>query len=156
MEEYKEKLKLQNLTIAVCCIVLAVFCVLSAAGEAGLIGFMKPVTGDSHWQSTWRGFVCGAAFGILALMVIGLVRNIRTLKDEKKMKKRYVQDHDERLIQIWTSARAASTQIVLLCGLVAGIIAGYFSMVVGLTIIACVLCQSLITLGCKLYYSGKF
>lgn len=156
MEQFKEKIKMQNLTVAVCCCVLAIFCFLSAAGEAGLIGFMTPAAGDEHWQSMWRGFVMGAACGILGLMIIGLIRNLRALRDEKELKKLYVKEHDERQIQIWTAARAAATQTVLMIGLVAGTIAGYFSMTVSITILACVVAHSLIAMGFKIYYSAKF
>ena len=156
MEEYKKSLKIQNLTIAFCCFVLAIFSFLSAAGEAGLISFMTPAAGDEHWQSMWRGFVMGAACGIMGLMIFGLFRNISALRSEKELKKLYVKEHDERQIQIWTAARAAATQTFLLVGLAAGTVAGYFSMTVSITILACVTAHSLIAMGFKIYYSTKF
>lgn len=156
MENYKEKLKIQNLTIAICCIALFAFSALSLLGEAGIVPFFNPVAGDSHWQSMWRGFISGAAMGILALMLIGLIRNILALRDEKKLKKLYIKENDERQQKVATSAGAAAMQTALLLGLVAVIIAGYFSITVSLTILACVLSCSLITIGFKLYYNKKF
>lgn len=156
MEQFREKIKMQNLTIAICCFILAIFSFLSAAGEAGIIDFMTPAAGDEHWQSMWRGFVMGASCGILGLMIFGLIRNIRALQDEKKLKKLYIQENDERQIQIWTAARAAATQTFLLVGLAAGTIAGYFSMTVSITILACVVAHSLIAMGFKIFYSTKF
>lgn len=156
MEQFREKIKMQNLTVAICCFILAIFSFLSAAGEAGIIDFMTPAAGDEHWQSMWRGFVMGASCGILGLMIFGLIRNIRALQDEKKLKKLYIQENDERQIQIWTAARAAATQTFLLVGLAAGTIAGYFSMTVSITILACVVAHSLIAMGFKIYYSTKF
>lgn len=156
MEQYRDKLKLQNLTIAVCCTVLAAFSFLSAAGEAGVIDFMTPAAGDSHWQSIWRGFILGAATGFAVLMLISLIRNVQALRDEKKLKQLYVKEHDERQIQIWTAARAAATQTTLLVGVAAGVVAGYFNMTVSITILACVTVHSLIALGFKIYYSTKF
>lgn len=156
MENYKEKLKIQNIFIAVCIAVLAVFCFLGIAGECGLVSFMTPSAGDSHWQSRWRGFVSGASFGILALLIYGLIRNMQALKDEKKLKKLYIAANDERSIQIWTAARAASMQIFLLLGLVSCIVAGYFSITVSLTILVCVFVHSLIGAAFKLYYSKKY
>ena len=155
MKQYREKLKLQNAVIAVCCAVLAIFCFLAAASEFGLISLLTPAVADNHWQSMWRGFISGASVGVLALMIVGLVRNILALHSDDALKKRYVKDHDERTIQIWTSARALSMQIFLLGGLVAAVVAGYFSMTVSLTILVCVLVHSLLGLGCKLYYSQK-
>lgn len=156
LEQYREKLKLQNAVTAVCCAVLAVFCLLAAASEAGLLSLLTPAVADSRWQSMWRGFVCGAAVGLLLFLIVGLVRNIRALQDGAALKKRYVKDHDERTIQIWTSARALAMQIFLLAGLVAIVVAGYFSMTVSITILICVLAHSFLGLGCKLYYSRKY
>ena len=155
MEQYKETLKKQNIFLTVCIIILALFTILSFAAECGLIP-LAPLAGDSHWQSKWRGFVCGAAFGILALMAYGLVQNRKALKDDKALKKLYIKNHDERQIQIWTAARAASMQVFLLGGLVACIVAGYFSVTVSLTILACVVLHALIAAGFKLYYSKKY
>lgn len=156
MEQYREKLKLQNAVIAVCCAVLAIFCFLAVASEFGPVSLLTPAVADNHWRSMWRGFISGASVSVLALMIVGLVRNILALHSDDTLKKRYVKDHDERTIQIWTNARALSMQIFLLVGLVAAIVAGYFSIAVSLTIVACVLVHSLLGAGCKLYYSHKF
>ena len=156
MEEYRVKLKLQNLFIGIICIILAIFSFLMALSESGVITWMPAVNGDSHVQSMWRGFLFGASFGLLGFMGVGLIRNIRALKDENILKKHYIQDTDERQIKIWTAARATSMQIFVLGGLVAGIIAAYFSMTVGITIIACVTIHSFIGLFCKIYYDIKF
>lgn len=155
MEQFKEKLKVENRVNAVLCVILAVFSVLGFAAEAGLIE-LTPVGGDSHWQSMWRGMISGASFGVLALMIFGLVRGIRALKDEKKLKKLYVEANDERQIQIWTIARATSMQVTLLLGLVAGLIVGYFNMAVGATILAVESIHAFIAFGFKLYYNRKF
>lgn len=155
MENFRDKLKIQNLTIAVCALILTVFSFLSAAGEAGILPFFEP-KGDSHWQSMWRGFICGAAVGLLILMIVGLVRNILALSDEKKLKELYVREHDERTIQVWTYARAAALQTFLLLGLVAVVVSGYFSMTVSITIMACIFCASIMGLLFKIYYNIKF
>lgn len=34
MELFREKLKVQNMAIGMCCMVLAIFCFLAAAGES--------------------------------------------------------------------------------------------------------------------------
>lgn len=155
MEKFRDKIKLDNLTIAFSCFILAMFSFLSALGEAGVIPFFNPTGDNSHWQSMWRGFISGAAFGILGLLIFFLIRNIRALNDEKFLKKMYVKEHDERVIQIWTAARARSMQTFMILGLVAGIIAGYFSMVVCITIIASTFLQAITGLFFALYYSYR-
>ena len=156
MEEYRIKLKLQNLFIGIACMILAVCSFLMVLSESGVITWIPAVQGDSHVQSMWRGFLFGASFGLLGVMVFGLIRNIRALRDDAILKKHYIQDTDERQIKIWTAARALSMQIFVIAGLVAGIIAAYFSMTVGITIIACVFVHSMIGLFCKIYFDIKF
>ena len=156
MEEYRVKLKLQNLFIAIACFALAAFAFLNALNEAGVISFLPPVDGNSHHQSMWRGFLTGASTGLLGFFGFGLIRNIRALRDDEILKKQYIKDNDERQIKIWTAARALSMQIFVIAGLVAGIIAAYFSMTVGITIIACVTIHSFIGLFCKIYFDIKF
>ena len=155
LEKFRDKIKLDNLTIALSCFILALFSFLAAMAEAGMIPFFNPTGGDSHWQSTWRGFISGAAFGIIIFMVVCLIRNIRALNDEKLLKKLYVKEHDERTIQIWTAARARTMQTSVILGLVAGIVAGYFNMVVCITLIAFVFLQSITGAAFALYYSYK-
>ena len=155
MELFREKLKVQNLAIAMCCFILAIFSFLAAAGQAGIIGFMEPATDNTHWQSMWRGIITGMSFGIMIVMIAFLVRNILALKDEKKLKKLYVETNDEREIQIWTAARSTAMQLFLLVGVVAAIVAGYFSMTVSITIIVCMFLQSMTGLFCMLYYRIK-
>ena len=156
MEQYRDKLKVQNLITAIACLFLSAFVFLSALSEAGLISFISPIDADSHQQSIWRGFLAGASCGIMGVMIVGLIRSIRALRNEEILKKCYIQDNDERQIKIWTAARALAMQIFLILGLVVGIIAAYFSMTVGITIIACVTVHSFIGLFCKLYYNIKF
>lgn len=154
MEKFKEKLRAQNRNAVIGCIVWAVICVMGYVFEAGNI--LLPIGGDGHWQSRWHGIISGASFAMLIFMIIGLVTGIRALKSEKALKKLYIQETDERNIKIWTSARAASMQAFLMLGLAAGIISGYFSMTVGITIFACVVVHSLMGGAFKLYYSRKF
>lgn len=156
METFKEKLKVQNLIIGIGSCVLAVFFLLSVAGEAGLLPFFAPAVENSRWQSMWRGFLSGAAIALLAMLLFSLIRNLLALRNEKALKKLYIKEHDERAIQIWTSARAAACQTFLILGLVAIIVAGYFNIVVSLTILACVLSCALIGLFFKIYYNKKF
>lgn len=155
MKNFREKLKIDNIVSGIGCAVLLLFSFLSIAGEAGLISAFAPAAGDAHWQSQWRGFILGASTGILALMIFGLIRNLRALHSEEKLKKLYIKCNDERAIQVQTSAQAAGMRTALLLGLVATVVAGYFSVTVSLTILSCVLAASLITVGFKLYYHKK-
>ncbi len=155
MEQYKENLKITNFFLMIGCVILAVFAVLAIGSELGWFHILRPVAGDSHWHSRWFGFVTGASCGIFAFMFVGLVRNLQALKDHKKLKKLYVKEHDERTIQIQTLARNTAMQILLLGVLVAVVIAGYFSITVSLTILACIFAASVTSLLLVAYYSKK-
>ena len=155
MEQYKEKLKITNLFLIIGCIILAIFAVLAIGSELGWFHILKPVAGDSHWHSNWNGFITGASCGVLGLLLYSLIRNRQALKDEKKLKKLYVKEHDERTIQILTLARNTAMQILLIGGLVAVVIAGYFSITVSLTILACIFAASITSLLLVGYYSKK-
>jgi len=155
MEQYKEKVRISVIIYGIAAMILGAFSLLAIISEADIIS-LTPVVDDSHWQSMWRGIICGASCGLMLLMVAFSVRYTRALKDEAFMKKIYVEEHDERQIQIWTAARALSMQIFLIGGLVAGVVAGYFSMTVSITILSCVTIQSVIGAVCKIHYSKKY
>lgn len=155
MEQYKEKLTIQNRIYLLGCFSLLAFAVLAIGCELGWFSLLRPAVGDSHWHSTWYGYLFGASCGLFAFMLTGFLRNRRALKDDHKLKKLYVKSNDERALQIQILARNTAMQILLWIGLVATVIAGYFSITVSLTILACVFvcsCTSLLLVG---YYSKK-
>lgn len=155
METYREKLKVQNVILAIGCVVLAVFCVLGFLGEAGIVN-LTPSVADSRWQSSWRGFISGASIGIFALLLFGLIRNLCAMKDEKKLKKLYIREGDERQKQIYTNALCAAMRASLVLGLVAVVVAGYFSMTVSVTLLAAVFVAALLAAAFKLYFRKKY
>ena len=155
MEQYKEKLKHQNMLLSVGIVIMAGFSLLFIGNELGWFSFVRPITGDSHWHSAWNGFVSGASFGLMAMMAAFLIRNCLAMKSEAALKKLYVKSHDERSSQIVILARNTAMQIQLWAGCIACVIAGYFSITVSITILACLLfssCLSLILVG---YYNKK-
>jgi len=156
METYKNELKLQNIFLTVCILILAALSLWSFLSAEGVIPFLRPSVPDSHWQDMWLGFCAGASWALMLIMVYALVRNLVALQDESKLKKLYVKEKDERTKQIYTAARAAGCQCFLLLGIVAIIVAGYFSAVVSLTILGCVFSLSIVCLLFKLYYGNKF
>jgi len=155
MENYRKTLKKQNHILAVCIAVLAAFSLLGFAAEAGIVN-LTPAAGDSHWQSQWRGFVSGASMGVLGLMLFGLIRNVRAMKDEKKLRKLYNQMHDERTIQLFHNARSAAMTVFLIVGLISVMISGYFNVTISLTLLVCILFCSILCLSFKIYYDRKY
>ena len=155
MEQYKEKLKLQNLFLGICCTILALFAILAAGSELGVFPFFSPAVRNSHWASGWHGYIFGASIGIFSAMLGFLIRNSRAMKNDKKLKELYVKEHDERTIQIQTLAGNTAMQCLLWMGLVATVIAGYFSITVSTTILTCVSVSSAVNLIFIAYYNKK-
>ena len=155
MEQYKEKLKVENIFLAAGSILTALFAILAIGSELGILSIARPTVGDSHWHSGWYGYVTGASCGLFAVMLYRLVRNLRAIKDDKKLKKLYVQVHDERSAQIVILARNTAMQLLLWLGLTASVIAGYFSITVSTTILVCTFTASLLSLILVGYYRKK-
>ena len=156
MEQYREKLRIQNWIMGIGCLVLALFAILAVGSELGWFSILSPATSDSRWQSTWYGYVTGISCGVFAVMAVLLIRNLRAMKDEKKLKVLYIKEHDERMIQIQTLARNTAMQCLLWVGLVASVIAGYFSITVSITIMICTFVSSSVNLLLMTYYNRKY
>lgn len=88
-------------------------------------------------------------------MLAYLIRNNRALKDEKKLKKLNVKECDVRILQIQILARNTAMQIQLLVGLVATVVAGFFSVTVSITILVCTFVSAVTSLLLMGYYSKK-
>ena len=155
MEQYKEKLKITRRIITVAALILTACCILFVLSECGIIN-IAPNAGDVHWQSRWRGMICGASFGLSIFLFAWTIRISKALRSDKELKKLYVEANDERQEKIRTAAGSSATQIFLIVGLVAAIVAGYFSVAVGTTILACLFIHSMIVVGCSMYFNMKF
>ncbi len=155
MKDFREKLKVTRTILVIAMGILLAFSTLFVLAEYGVIRLV-PTAGDSHWQSLWRGFACGASVGIAACILVGLIRISKALRDEKKLKKLYVEETDERKHQIDTAAKALALQIFLTFGAVIGIVFGYFNVTVSITILSSVVALSVLVVLCRLYYSRKY
>ena len=151
MEQYKEKLKKQNIVLTLCSTVLLLCSALALASEMGLVD-IAPSFPEKHWMSMWRGFVGGASTGLFALTAFALIRNLFAMRDEKKLKKLYVKTHDERTIQLFHNARSAAMSVFL----IAVIVTGYFNPTISITILVCVMVCSSLCMWFKLYYEKKY
>lgn len=149
MENYREKLKIHNILYSVGALALLAIQVLA------FTGLVSPVGADERWQGFYNGFIAGAAFGVMALFIVGLVMNLRALRNEKAMKKQYIKETDERSRQITAMGKSTGATIFLLLMVPAAIILGYFNVTVFITCIGCILALSLLMGGAKLYFSRK-
>ena len=155
MEQYRKKLKIQNCFLAAGCLAVALFGVLALGGELGWFPLLSPAVGSIHWRSTWYGYLFGTSIGTFSAMLGYLIRNIRAMKNDKQLKELYVKEHDERTIRIQTLAGNTAMQCLLWMGLVATVIAGYFSITVSTTILVCIFVSSAVNLILVAYYNKK-
>ena len=155
MKQFKEKLRIQNIIFGLIAILMLAFFIWYQASAAGRIWFPRP-SGTSEFQDFWFGFIHGTLIGLGMFLIVLIVRNTAAMMDEAKLKKLFIEETDERRQQIMVYARSASTQTFLFAGLAAALIAGFFSMAVSLTIIACVVANGMIAIGFKMYFNKKF
>jgi hypothetical protein len=101
------------------------------------------------------GFRLGLIMGILGLSLINIIKLTRTLRDDKRIKMYYNQINDERMKAIRSKAGMPLLLQLSVLMLIAGIIAGYFSKTVFLTLIITAAVQLSIGVIIKFFYMNK-
>ena len=149
MKEYRKKLIIESCVLGLISAVLILVQIL--AFNRVIQPVAVPVDG-LHWADFWNGMMAGISMGLTGLFIVGIIINIRALKDEKRLKKLYAKEHDERTAQIQMQGQAMGMRISLILMLAAVIILGYFDIKLSLTVLICTFVQSLITALCKLYW----
>lgn len=146
MQEYRQKLK-KEITINAIGVAL-----LLAVQTLAWLGVIRPVAAGEHFQDYWNGFIAGLCFGIMALMLVGIIIDARALKNEQRLRKLYIKWSDERTRAICDKARSTAANIFLLSMLPVTVIAGYFSVTVFFSFLGAELFMAVTTNICKLYY----
>ena len=82
MESFKDKLKVQNISNAICIVILALFNIFRLFSQVGLIPNLVPAVNDDSWANAWNGFATGSTTTMLVFMTVALIRNLKALKDE--------------------------------------------------------------------------
>lgn len=146
MQEYRQKLK-KDITINAIGAAL-----LLAVQVLTWLGIVQPVAAGERFQNYWNGFIAGLAFGIMALMIVGIIIDARALRNEQRLKKLYIKWNDERTKAICDKARSTAANIFLLAMLPITVIGGYFSVTVFFSLLGSVLFLAVMTNILKLYY----
>lgn len=120
----------------------------------GVYGFF--VVGNPEKGSMSDGIISGFQFGIIfgigMLSLLQIIKLGMVIKDDKKLKMLYNQEHDERLKTIRSKAGMPMLMITSELMLIAAIIAGYFNVVVFYTLVIAAMIQLSIGAILKLYY----
>ena len=97
----------------------------------------------------------GALSSFSILMILHIVRNLRAIRNENKLKKLYIGENDERTIIIMQKTGALGINICIIGFACATIIAGYFNKVVFSTLLGATLFVAIVKGLFKLYYRNK-
>ena len=93
----------------------------------------------------------GTGGGLMALVVV--IQQSKTLKDEKKLRQLYIQEHDERMIAIRQKAGYPMVIILSVGVAAAAVVAGCFNEIVMETLLTVAVVQLLVSLGLKIWYT---
>lgn len=108
--------------------------------------------GNANADDFVSGFQAGILILLLLVYLARLVKYQKALKDEKLLKQLYNQENDERMLyvnqQVGKSSMSVNTVVLLLLA----IVAGYFNIVVFVTILATIFVQCMIQIVMKWYY----
>ena len=97
----------------------------------------------------------GALSSFSILIILHIVRNLRAIRNENKLKKLYIGENDERSIMIMQKTGAFGINICIIGFACATIIAGYFNKVVFFTLLGSTLFVAIVKGLFKLYYRNK-
>lgn len=153
MEAYRKKLKIHNLFYLLGAIIALALIVLVNV-YLPRVGYVLP-SADARWRGFWNGFISGVSGAFVILALLGLVQNIRALRDEAKLRAMYIKEHDERTLEIWKRSAASSYWFESMGMLLAAVVAGYFSPIAFLCIAGCLIYMCVVRLILKLYYAKK-
>lgn len=141
--EIRNKVKLYQMLSVLTGLFIILLAVLNRSNQTN--------TGDFS-----RGVQIGIFIGIsiMTLYLIGKLRN--TLKNEEKLKKLYIEENDER--RKWIEQKTGKTTILIVAFSmpVAIIVAGFYNVVVLMTLIGTLLFLFIITACVKYFYNKKY
>ena len=120
-----------------------------------LSGYLRPDDSRTHFGDYLAGFQLGGLVGIQGILIINIIRNVRALKDETRLKAMYIKEHDERTQLIWAKSGGTVMYVCAIALILAGIVGGYYNPIVFFSLISAGVFLLLVKAGCKIYYSRK-
>lgn len=101
-------------------------------------------------------YVIGFSCGILGVMLFQLFIFCNALKDDDKLEELYINENDERVLQIEGRAGRIVARYTLLSLIAAVLIAVFINKTVAITLIAVMLAMAIFTIIVKLICSKKY
>lgn len=147
MERYKKTLKTR---IALFRIVILLNVILSVS-----LRFMDTKGKIPNAVRNITDFQTGFMLGLAIVSLFILIKYCKLLKNERMLKEAYLKETDERMILIRSKAGMPALLITSVIMISAGIIAGYFNIIVFYSLLATGVCQLLLGVSLKFYYMHK-
>lgn len=147
MERYKKTLKTR---IALFRIVILLNVILSVS-----LRFMDTKGKIPNAVRNITDFQTGFMLGLAIVSLFILIKYCKLLKNERMLREAYLKETDERMILIRSKAGMPALLITSVIMISAGIIAGYFNIIVFYSLLATGVCQLLLGVSLKFYYMHK-
>lgn len=105
----------------------------------------------------WYYRIVGAFItSFLSISLLNIINCNTALFNPEEFKKMYTRYHDERSRTVDLHAYSAACRIMAFMCCLGGVIAGYFDIMICVTLFSCSFVLVLLMLICKWYYSRKF
>lgn len=147
MEKYRKKIKKRIRVLAAGLILCA-----AAIIAGNIIGGMI----EGNVSDFMRGFQTGLIGGLGCIFVFSIISSALALNSEKRLKKMFIEETDERKMLIYQKSGSIGMNVVMIGLAAASAVAGYFDITAFITLLCATFFTSLVRAGLKIYYSFKY
>ena len=106
---------------------------------------LSPLVGDTHYADFFAGFQTGMLFGLEAVAIFFVVRDLLALRDDARLTALLLEEQDERTQYVEQMAGRYSWRWMTILLLAAAVVAGYFSIGACVALICAALAEALLT-----------
>jgi len=150
MENYKRTLKNRILLMSMAIIAAAILLTVSS------VILTSDGQGESFSEGMMAGFRNGLLVAMILLFTVNIIKYRKIMNDDKQLRLAFNKENDERRQQIKLKAGGNLVIINSVILLFAGIIGGYFNIVIFYSVIGCAVFQLLVSAVIKLYLLKKY
>lgn len=120
MEEYRKRLK-RNVIFKAVFAVIAVMIVIAS--------YLRAETMDASERagSFFQGFQAGLFAVWAGVTIYGIFVSVKALRNREYLRKLYIEENDERKIEICTKGQAKAYRMCLIVFMTAAVISGYYN-----------------------------
>lgn len=145
MDKFKEKVRSRVIILTVVCMSLGLSYLILFSNQDKL----------PNMPDFIKGFHSGVLFGIISLLTYHIIKNLIAMKDEKVLKKLYIEENDERIIIIMQKTGSIGINTCILGFGIATIIVGFLNETIFFTLLGVTLFTALVKGFFKVYYYNK-